>query len=78
MRAELASVPSVPAGLVKNWHYHLLTDIAVTQILALLALRNDAYSASAPEFLTESSWPDLPPAPAKKTPTADLYTYNYR
>ena len=52
--------------------YHLLTDIAVPQILALLALRNDAYSASTSEFLTESSWTDLPPAPAKKTPTADL------
>ena len=52
--------------------YYLLTAIVVIQILDLLAFRDHAYSASTSEFLTESSWTDLPPAPAKKTPTAGL------
>ena len=52
--------------------YYLLTAIVVIQILALLALGGDAYSESAPEFLTEHSRTDLPPAPAKKILMADL------
>ena len=52
--------------------YRISTDIAGIRTLTLLASCDDADSMCTTGFLTEYSWTDLPPAPAKKTPTADL------